>query len=175
MKNIYFIRGEITAIVLNRQDGSTLETLIDTVDLEKAKSFPNTWCAAKYPSSDALYCYGAIRHDGKQTNIKLHRWLTGCGPALLVDHYDNNPLNNTRSNLRLVNHSGNLQNRTGPCKNNTCGVRGVWWSKRKSRWVAEAKVDKRTVYCSLFVNLEDATRAVEEARRTLMPYSKEAS
>jgi peptidyl-prolyl cis-trans isomerase D len=44
MKNKYEIRGEETAIFLDYK-GETLETIIDTEDLEKVKECPNKWCA----------------------------------------------------------------------------------------------------------------------------------
>ena len=45
MKNRFVVRGDITIIFLDRQDGTVIETIIDTADLPKAAAFPNKWCA----------------------------------------------------------------------------------------------------------------------------------
>ena len=46
MKNEFKINGEETIIYTKRPDREILEILIDTYDLEKVKSFPNSWTVA---------------------------------------------------------------------------------------------------------------------------------
>jgi hypothetical protein len=59
--------------------------------------------------------------------------MTGHWPHE-VDHIDGNGLNNRWANLRDVTHSENLINRQRPNKNNTSGVRGVFWNKTRGQW-----------------------------------------
>jgi len=53
-----------------------------------------------------------------------------------IDHIDGNPLNNHIENLREATHSQNQAN-CGLRKDNTSGVKGVWWCARKQRWKSE--------------------------------------
>jgi hypothetical protein len=52
-----------------------------------------------------------------------------------VDHIDGDGLNNTRSNLRVVTKTQNMQNRRIN-KNNTSGHKGVAWDKESQKWMA---------------------------------------
>ena len=59
---------------------------------------------------------------------------------LVVDHIDKNPLNNKRSNLRLVNYVINNRNQITRANNNS-GVTGVRFNPQKNAWFA-----KRDIY-----------------------------
>lgn len=175
MKNRYEIRGEVTAIFLNRKNGDVLETIIDTTDLEKAKQFPNTWCARWSPDTQSFYCYGLINLPfGQRINVQLHRWLLDCDATIQVDHCNNDTLNNRRRNLRAATRSENHQNRAGAQRNSKSGMRGVCWSSRKRKWQALIKVGNKRKHLGYFGTIRDAEIAVKEARRIYMPFSKEA-
>lgn len=61
---------------------------------------------------------------------------------LTVDHRDRNPLNNNVGNLRLADHV--LQNNNQKQQsNNTSGVTGVSWDKRKKKWRVMLSYDGR--------------------------------
>lgn len=74
------------------------------------------------------------------------------------DHIDNNPLNNTRSNLRLATASQNMQNSKKPC-NNTSGYKGVTWFARKRKWIAQIGVNGKNIYLGEFTTPELAYEA----------------
>lgn len=175
MKNKYEIRGEVTAIFLHRRNGEFLETLINTTDLERAKEFPNTWCACWSSDTQSFYCYGKINIAGKRVSVLLHRWLVNISENVQIDHYDNDTLNNRRmENLRIVKHAENHQNRADAQRNSKTGIRGVCWYKRHQKWQALVKVKQKRKHLGYFESLEDAEIAVKEARRDFMPFSKEA-
>lgn len=73
----------------------------------------------------------------------------------IVDHIDNNPLNNNLSNLRWASNSENNFNQK-LSKNNTSGFKGVRWNKRNQRWIAIIKHNRKTIHLGSFVNKEDA-------------------
>ena len=85
-------------------------------------------------------------------NYKAHRlayyYVTGCDPReLQIDHADRDKLNNSFSNLRLANNSGNMHNR---------GLTGVHFHKLTQKWQASITHDNVRHYLGLFANVFDA-------------------
>lgn len=74
------------------------------------------------------------------TKIRLHHLIINFKPVLdkklSVDHKNNNPLDNTRNNLRIVNKTIQMINR-GKRKDNTSGVIGVYFDEKYNRWRCE--------------------------------------
>lgn len=81
-----------------------------------------------------------------------------CG-KMVVDHIDRNPLNNRRSNLRLITHAQNLANSV-PRKGRK--YKGVF--ARDKKWEAKLMVNMKLhrLGCT-FPTAEDAARAYNEA------------
>jgi HNH endonuclease/AP2 domain len=79
-----------------------------------------------------------------------------------VDHIDGNKLNNNIENLRETTATQNAQNRKIH-KNNTSGVKGVYFNKYK-KWVAQLKIDNKVTYLGSFDDIKLAENAVKEAR-----------
>lgn len=59
----------------------------------------------------------------------------GFPEGLDVDHINGDPSDNRRKNLQSISSRSNLIKSKIP-KNNTSGVKGVWWDKSKGRWEA---------------------------------------
>jgi hypothetical protein len=169
MKNEYRVLGETTIIYLNRRDGSVLECLIDTTDLELAKRFVGKWY------SHRNYVCGNSKVGGKGTTIFLHSLILNTPKHLMVDHIDGNTLDNRRKNIRNVTQAQNNQNQQGAYRNNkSSGIRGVSWHKQVKKWYASVMVSGKQTYIGIFDYIAEAEKAVIEARRKFLPYSQEA-
>jgi len=81
-----------------------------------------------------------------------------------IDHEDRNGLNNKINNLRLATRSDNCKNRKFQ-KNNTSGITGVSWEKRRGKWLAQIKLNGKVKYLGLYINKEDADQARKEAEK----------
>lgn len=101
--------------------------------------------------------------DGKRTALYMHRVIMDAQPGEQVDHIDGNPLNNQRSNLRIVTNSQNRMN-AGRQSNNTSGLRGVSWHKDSQKWYARIKVHGKRIHLGYFDSLEEASTYHEAAR-----------
>ncbi|MBN1818316.1 MAG: HNH endonuclease [Sedimentisphaerales bacterium] len=116
--------------------------------------------------------YYAARCKNKKTILmhreimRLSRGQKGAdGKALVVDHIDRNPLNNTRANLRLCTQQQNMCNRPLPPK--TSRYRGVYWNARSRKWHASLQHDGRTFHIGYFLSETDAARAFDTKAKEL--------
>lgn len=92
-----------------------------------------------------------------KSNFLIHRiiWKINYNEEpTFIDHIDTNKLNNAISNLRAATGSNNQCNRTNQ-KNNTSGVKGVYWSNYCNRWIAQIWINRQHI-TRQFVNFEDA-------------------
>lgn len=88
----------------------------------------------------------------------LHRLIAQPPKGLVVDHRDNDPLNNTRSNLRVCTQAQNLVNR-GVTKTNKLGVKGIrvrYLKDGTPRYTARSQRQ----YLGTFSTLSDAMAAI---------------
>lgn len=175
MKNQYEIRGDVTAIFLKRKNGEILETLIETSDLEKVKSFPNTWFASWSDCTNSFYCLGSIvLPNYSRLTVGLHRWIMGYKVEKQIDHINNKTLDNQRNNLRIVTSIENNQNRAGAYKNSKSGIRGVYWDSSRGTWRAVVTINYKHINIGRFSSIKKAEMAIKNARAKYMPFSKEA-
>ncbi|WP_342025743.1 HNH endonuclease [Cytobacillus pseudoceanisediminis] len=171
MKNKYEILGETTVIFIRRRNGDVFNTFIDTVDLDKAQSFPGSWYVNYNQKTKSYYVMGNYKKEnGKTSLIGLHRFLMNPPDDMVVDHYDRNTLNNKRKNLRVVTVEQNNQN-TSLQKNNKAGARGVFWCKSKNKYRAYVKHRGKYHYFGYFTSVKDAAIAAENGRKKLLPYA----
>lgn len=79
-----------------------------------------------------------------------------------VDHIDLNPQNNRPGNLRLATHGKNQCN-GGPYKNNKSGYRGVYWSVRDKKYIAQIQCNKKSTTIGRFSSEIEAAKAYDDA------------
>ena len=113
-----------------------------------------------------------------QRDIKLHRlvWLFGNGawPRGPLDHVNGDRSDNRLCNLRESTPALNNQNHHGLRPDNTSGIKGVYWDKRRSVWCAQISVNRKHIYLGQFDDKEDARKAADAARVRHHPHAHEA-
>lgn len=171
MKNDYELRGEITAIFIKSPKYGTLETVISSINVDRVKEFPNTWCVTFNKTKNLFYVVGKLNNK----TICLHRFITEAPEGMEVDHINHDTLDNTNSNLRVVTVSENQQNRIGATKTSKSGIRGVSWNRHANKWSARVKINGKHTIVGYFNSVEEAESAVIMERSRRMPFSKEAS
>ncbi|MCE7699722.1 MAG: HNH endonuclease [Methanobacterium paludis] len=105
--------------------------------------------------------------DGKakRKTIIMHRLIMGAPKGMVVDHINHNGLDNRKSNLRVVTHRQNMQNRKNK---GTSNYPGVHFKKENHKWVARIRIGKEMKYLGIFDNERTAAKKYEEAVREMV-------
>ena len=106
--------------------------------------------------------------DGKSRHIKNHVLVAmaflGHKPdgthKIVVDHIDNNPLNNHVSNLQLISQR---ENSSKDKKNGSSQYTGVIRNKNANKWQSYIKINGKQKHLGLFVSEEEAHEAYQKA------------
>ncbi|MCI1046950.1 HNH endonuclease [Caballeronia zhejiangensis] len=100
-------------------------------------------------------------------NYYAHRlailYMTGKWPKKLVDHINRNPLDNSYANLREATPSQNRFN-SAVRKDNTSGYTGIC-QRGNGKWAAYIAVEKKRMCLGNYADIQDAVKAVAEARQ----------
>ena len=106
--------------------------------------------------------HGYVVRASRDMKIYLHRTILCACSGGIVDHINGDPLDNRRSNLRVVDPHVSALNR-GLQSNNTRGYRGVTLHKQTGRWQAAITLYGKDKYLGLFDTPAAAARAYNEA------------
>jgi hypothetical protein len=90
--------------------------------------------------------------------VYLHRFILYAKKGEIIDHIDNDTLNNAKSNLRVVTPSQNNMNSILR-KEGTSGYRGVTWRKDTKKWQAQLMLNGKHVACGCYLTKEAAFSA----------------
>lgn len=117
---------------------------------------------SKAGSLSANKKYLRVGFKGKQ--YYLHRVVWALyykeWPTKAIDHRDQNPFNNTISNLRSCNYQENNRNKSSD-KDAVSSFKGVYWHKGGKKWNAAAKVDGKQVHLGVFNTELEAAAAYD--------------
>jgi hypothetical protein len=83
-----------------------------------------------------------------------------------IDHIDGKKWNNKIENLRLCTPQQNACNRGKP-EHNTSGFKGVHWSEKSQRWIANIMANGQNYRLGQFRTREEAHKAYCEAATEL--------
>jgi hypothetical protein len=108
--------------------------------------------------------YAATKIQGKR--VRMHRLLLDAVDGDHVDHTDGNGLNNQRSNIRIVTHAENMQNKKR-YKNNKTGHKGVTMNVKSGQWIARIQAQKQSYFLGTFDALDRAVDAYAKAAESL--------
>jgi hypothetical protein len=90
-------------------------------------------------------------------------WMTGAWPKCQIDHCDGNGANNAWRNLRACTQSQNQQNNAMRI-DNTSGVIGVTWNKRRMKWQMQMQATKGHRVTGYYDTVNEASAAYLAAK-----------
>lgn len=116
-------------------------------------------------SSGYLMC--GLCKNGNQKSFLVHQLIAiaflGHNPNIyttVVDHKDNDKLNNNIDNLQLIT---NRENTSKDKKIGTSKYIGVHWHTRRNKWRATIQINKKDIELGFFNTEEDASHAYQKA------------
>lgn len=153
MKNEYILHNDYIEIKTYNRIGTYKESFyIDNKDYNIIKNYK--WYTTKNRKSKRV-----LTHFNN-TNILLSRFILGINKHdKIIDHIDNNGLNNRRSNLRICNNSQNLHNISIPNINNSTGTRGIDYHKNTKKYRVRIKLNYKSYLIGYYKNKKDAILA----------------
>lgn len=118
----------------------------------------NSWIVRLHKDNDDIYLHSFATKD---LAIKAHKYARAY---YLPYSFEASEINRDEAYkiLKQIEFESELvPNRSG----NKSGVRNVSWHKRIKKWYAAITVNKKHIHLGYFDNIEDAAKAVEEARK----------
>ncbi len=149
-------------IPLHGKYGEGKFALVDDADFETLSQYK--WYCTPYG-----YVMRPVYISRKSSkSIYMHREIMNAITGQQIDHADNDKLNNSRTNLRFATTSENHANITLDKADRHAGrftsrYKGVFWEKRRLRWVAVIAVGGKNNYLGVFLTQHDAAIAYNKA------------
>ena len=140
--------------------------IIDDQDFELINQYK--WFALVRKGKLSAYAQANSRKpNGKKTVLKMHRLIMGLtDPKILVDHIDQDGLNNRRANLRTATSSENNRNRK-VIRTSLTGTKGV--KRDGGRFVAHITISGKYVHLGSFGTIVEASDCFKKVYSTLYP------
>ena len=127
-------------------------TVVDNEDYDYLIRF--NWC----------YSDGYAKRRVHGVNIGMHVFIAARMGVhgVMIDHKNQNPLDNRRENIRSANYQQNAANRKSQT-NNTSGFRGVGWNSRHGKWKAYIRNNGTLIHLGFFDSRFEAAKAYNRA------------
>ena len=152
------------------------KAIVDDEDFERVSQYK--WYALIQEKVNSTYVCPARQHynnkiTGKPKYSRMGRFILNAPTNLQVDHIDGNPLNNQKSNLRLVTNQQNQMNCGS--KNNKTGYKGISYMKAivatspnlKKPYMAHIMFNRKHIYLGYFKTAKEAAKAYDSKAKEL--------
>jgi len=140
--------------------GQNKFTIVDQADFYSLNNYQ--WCVQQYDRN--IYAVRLIMNSSQRMKIvSLHREILNPPKGLLVDHRNNDGLDNRRENLRLATHSQNMFNKRKTLKKTYSHFIGVSFDKSVGKWIASISFQGKHIFLGRFSSEIDAAKARDNA------------
>ena len=145
-----------------------LFALISDEDYELVSKFK--WSAYRIAGTGRngkTYLYGykparKVTVNGKRKMVTLYNYIMEPPAGMEVDHIDQNPLNNTRENMRLADRASNCKNRGKRSNGLSSKYLGVSFNKEKGKFTVKLKNNGISIFVGYFTDEKEAAKAYND-------------
>ena len=130
------------------------QATVDDEDYEVLTQF-------KWYYKQGYACRNLTLPTGKRCTQRMHQLVNNTRPGFLTDHINHDRLDNRRSNLRTVNSSQNMWNRSK--QKSSSKYKGVYWNTQNQRWHVQIQVDGKGIWLGYYEDEEKAGAAYRKA------------
>jgi hypothetical protein len=134
---------------------------VDPADYQRLRKYE--WFALKGTRN----FYAVRRARGPKGNrfftTYMHRELMDVGEGLLVDHVNQDSMDNRRANLRPATRAENIRNRKKFSNSSGSRYKGIYLNKNHKRWVARITFAKKRIHLGIVRDDIEAARAYDRA------------
>jgi hypothetical protein len=121
------------------------------------------WFAQKRKS-----CFYATRRSrgpkgSKPATIYMHRELIDVADGLLVDHVNQDSMDNRRANLRGATRAQNIRNRKKFANSSGSKYKGLYWRKKTRKWEVKITFEGKKIHLGTFCDEIEAAKAYDRA------------
>ena len=134
---------------------------VDPADYKRLRQYE--WIAKKGKN-----CFYARRHvpTGKPGNeglIYMHQEIIQVPEGMVVDHINQDGMDNRSANLRPATRAQNIRNRKKFANSTGSKYKGVSRYKNQNRWIARIMFKRNRIYLGWFHSEIEAARAYDRA------------
>ena len=113
-------------------------------------------------------CFYAVRRvrglkGSKLATIYMHHELIDVADGLLIDHVNQDSMDNRRANLRGATRAQNIRNRKKFAKSSSSKYKGVYWRKKTRKWEVKITFEKKKIHLGTFCDEIEAAKAYDRA------------
>lgn len=118
------------------------------------------------------YLWVKLSKKSKTTSKKVHKIVAESflnhipnGHKKVIDHIDNNKLNNSLKNLQIITQR---ENSSKDKKNKSSKFTGVYWNKKSNKWHSQIQIKSKKKHLGYFDKEYDAHLAYQKALKNLL-------
>lgn len=171
LEPLFYINDEGLVCQEEFRDVAGYEGLYQVSDLGRVKSLKRKFVKKdlilNYNNNSNRYVFLNLYKNTIVYRISIHQLVAmaflnhiPCKHEWVVDHIDNNSLNNTLANLQIITHR---KNTSKDIKNKTSKYTGVNWDKDRNKWVSFIRIEKERFNLGRFETEKEASEAYQKA------------
>jgi len=101
----------------------------------------------------------------KLATIYMHRELIDVADGLLIDHVNQDSMDNRRANLRGATRAQNIRNRKKFSNSSSSKYKGIYRRKKTRKWEVHIMFEKKRIHLGIFCDEIEAAKAYDLAAR----------
>ena len=120
----------------------------------------------------AGYYFVNLMYNNIKVHYRIHQLVgiiflkhTPNGYGFVIDHINNDKLDNRLENLQIITHRENCHKRPTL---STSKYIGVHYAKNRNKWIASIRINGKKIHLGYFINEEDASNTYNNKLKELI-------